>query len=562
MSSKSKSQKKVETLPVVGGFFNRLGIRQKIGLGYALVVIIAVCGVFTGRMIEDFYKRQVREQLIIDQPKTDLLTKLNSTVSHVRIQQRDLLDTPVNSQLWSQNSRLLLKEASEIIILIEEVGSQPEQISHTELADSYLQLATLAEEYTQTVTAYQQALKELIQQLEATPNNPAAATALVRQFAQQEVVQKLEELSLSSEELASQFRQRTSEALQAYEQAEKLGNWLLLVSVGISVGITTIIAAYTSWAIAVPLVKTTQIAQQVTEESNFDLQVPVLTSDEIGQLALSLNHLIESVAEYTEQLHEAKEAAEAANRSKSAFLANMSHELRTPLNAIIGYSEMLYEEAVDQEYEDFLPDLQKIKTAGKHLLDMISDILDISKIEAGHVTLYLESIDVVDLMKEVATTAKPLVEKNKNTLKVQAKGKLGNMYADRPKLRQILLNLLSNAGKFTSKGLITLSVEKVATASLDLTKIEGAGQLFNNMSQVFVFRVSDTGIGMSQEQLDHIFKPFTQADASTTKKYGGTGLGLAISKRLCEILGGILTVESQLDKGSTFIAYLPERTRS
>ena len=216
----------------------------------------------------------------------------------------------------------------------------------------------------------------------------------------------------------------------------------------------------------------------------------------------------------------------------------------------------------DSGSEDFLPDLEKIQTAGKHLLDMISDILDISKIEAGHVTLYLENFDVATMIEEVMTTAQTLVEKKGNALALKTKGELGTMYADQPKVRQILLNLLSNAAKFTEKGVITIGVERIKNEKPKPTKRIKNNDFnsgSNYSSQILIFRVSDTGIGMTDEQLDQIFKPFTQADASTTKKYGGTGLGLTISQRLCEILGGEISVESEDGKGSTFIVSLPER---
>jgi len=224
---------------------------------------------------------------------------------------------------------------------------------------------------------------------------------------------------------------------------------------------------------------------------------------------------------------------------------------------------MLQEDAQDSGSEDFLPDLERIQTAGKHLLDMISDILDISKIEAGHVTLYLENFDVAKMIEEVMTTAQPLVEKKGNALALKTQGELGMMYADQPKVRQILLNLLSNAAKFTEKGVITIGVERIKTQKTKPTKhSKNNDELLSGLnynSQVLIFRVSDTGIGMTDEQLQQIFKPFTQADVSTTRKYGGTGLGLTISQRLCQILGGEISVESQDGKGSTFIVSLPER---
>jgi PAS domain S-box-containing protein len=260
--------------------------------------------------------------------------------------------------------------------------------------------------------------------------------------------------------------------------------------------------------------------------------------------------LDERVKERTMQLvlsmkgaEEARIKAEEANRSKSEFLTNMSHELRTPLNAIIGYSEMLEEDAEDTGQEDFVPDIRKIQGAGKHLLSLINDVLDLSKIEAGRMELHLETFAVAPVIKDIVSTIQPVAENNANILSVNCPSNIGTMHADQTKVRQSLFNLLSNASKFTKRGEITLTVEKVKR---------------DNNEDWIHFRVSDTGIGMTPEQIQKIFKAFTQADSSTTRKYGGTGLGLTITEQFTNMMGGRVTVESEYGSGSTFTIELPK----
>lgn len=240
-------------------------------------------------------------------------------------------------------------------------------------------------------------------------------------------------------------------------------------------------------------------------------------------------------------LFRAKEAAEAASRAKSTFLANMSHELRTPLSAIMGYSELLQEQAELAGDNTFVPRLEKINIAANHLLSIINDILDLSKIEAGRMELFRERFELAVVVEEVLVTARPLIEKNGNQLQVITDRQLPAMYTDEAKLRQILLNLLSNAGKFTINGQVTLRVTAYS----------------EEQQPWLAFSIEDTGIGISQRQLVRLFQPFTQADASTTRQYGGTGLGLAITHHFCQIMGGNIEVESQVGEGSIFIVRLP-----
>jgi PAS domain S-box-containing protein len=265
------------------------------------------------------------------------------------------------------------------------------------------------------------------------------------------------------------------------------------------------------------------------------LGVPVI-ADESRVALMGLYHDIS-------ELSEARREAEGANKAKSQFLANMSHELRTPLNAIIGYSEMLQEEARDAGVESFVSDLAKIHTAGKHLLALINDVLDLSKIEAGKMELFLESFDVNAMLDDVATTIDPMVAKNQNRLTLMRGEGLGMMHADLVKVRQMLLNLLSNACKFTENGTITITVSRTPNA-------EG-GEM--------TFAVSDSGIGMNPEQIGRLFESFSQADASTARKFGGTGLGLALTRRFSQMMGGDVTVVSVPASGSTFTLRVPAR---
>jgi len=244
-------------------------------------------------------------------------------------------------------------------------------------------------------------------------------------------------------------------------------------------------------------------------------------------------------------LERARLDAEEASKAKSLFLANMSHELRTPLNAIIGYSEMLQEDAADFGYAEISPDLDKINTAGKHLLGIINEILDLSKIEAGRIDITVESFLVHDVIDTVVGTISPLLTVNKNTLELDCAPNLGTMATDVTRLRQILFNFLSNAAKFTKNGTITLSAHRTPRTE------------HTPKSDQLRFSVSDTGIGMDAEQLGRVFDPFIQGDSSTTRKYGGTGLGLTVNREFARLLGGEVEVKSTLGKGSIFTVCLP-----
>jgi signal transduction histidine kinase/DNA-binding response OmpR family regulator len=351
-----------------------------------------------------------------------------------------------------------------------------------------------------------------------------------------------------------------------------LGIVALAILVIIAISLTSIVISRRY--IARPLMKLQHSAALIAE-GDLEALIETGSGDEIGRLAEDLSvmrgslkqlfgELTESkdkLEEYSRILEEkveqrtadlasakteaeeARAVAEEASRAKSTFLAKMSHELRTPLNAIIGYSEMLLEDVEISGQKEFIPDLQKIGASGQHLLSLINEILDLSKIEAGKMDLYLESLDVKLMVEEVLSTIQLLVEQNENVLKVQWGDNLGTMYADLTKVRQSLFNLLSNACKFTERGTVSLDVSRDILDGVDW----------------LTFSISDTGIGMTEEQIDTLFQEFSQAEVSTTRKYGGTGLGLLLSKQFCQMMGGDIAVESELGIGSTFTIRLPAK---
>jgi len=309
-------------------------------------------------------------------------------------------------------------------------------------------------------------------------------------------------------------------------------------------GLSTLIALVFGYTLVHALskgVETLRDGARQIAQGNIRFDIELDSRDELAELAETLNHMSEQLANAIEDADEARHNADLANHAKSQFLANMSHELRTPLNAIIGYSEMLQEEAGEMTPDEVVADLDKILSAGRHLLSLINHVLDLSKIEAGKMQLYVETFEVTPVLQDLENTIGPLVSKNGNRLRLEVDEALKTLSTDQTKLRQSLLNLLSNACKFTHDGEISLTARRVREGDREWAE----------------FVVADTGIGMSGEELSRIFDAFSQAELATTKQYGGTGLGLAISKKFCLMMGGDITVASTPGEGSAFTVRLP-----
>jgi signal transduction histidine kinase len=450
--------------------------------------------------------------------RTEELIKLQRKIEAYRQVQHD-----TTSQLYSVATALLLGDEQTLSSTLRQLNQFGYDVDRLEFVAK--DEVELIEQFRRDYNRFIEVVTNVIE-LIRTGQAPQA-----RQMQLRESTPLADRLERLTNQLVNKAEADVVAGIEASTDAYETARWIVvgfaLGSIALALGLGYAI----SWSLLGPVKEIEKRLDEVAA-GQFAQRVHVVNRDELGVLASNVNRMCEELGRLYQQL-------ELASKHKSQFLANMSHELRTPLNAIIGVSEMLREdaEALKQDTEP----LDRVLGAGRHLLALINDILDLSKIEAGRMELHLETFPLVPVIKDVAKTIEPLAAKNQNRVAVSCDGAIGKLHADQMRLRQALLNLMSNANKFTKAGTITID----------------ARDNKENGREWITVAVADTGVGMTPEQMGRLFQEFSQATSSTASKYGGTGLGLVISRRFCQMMGGDITVKSEPGRGSTFTIRVP-----
>ena len=479
---------------------------------------------------------------------TNLTYQLSSENRNLRL---DNLQNAVASQLATVTIRQLLEDQQKEILVLDALkDGGKEQLSEEEIENGLSDLISLQTEirrlkpyvYADTVDSYNtlltgyDALHDGWYRFYVGYNNNKTPSIIKIEGEFANSMQLLSEFE-SLEILAAE--QQTLDLQKTVRFTDRITLAIYLFTIALTVSLGYLLIRYTNRSLNELNLGTVRIGG-----GDLKYHIPVNNDDEIGDLTIAFNEMSDKLSNAMAQVQQSKEKADQANRSKTNFLANMSHELRTPLNAIIGYSEMIIEDYREENTlneEQAVEDLARILSSGRHLLQLINDVLDLAKIESGNMTVFNETFDSVDIIEELINTMAPIAKKGDNLLVLEKSQDIPNLYNDAVKFRQLFLNLLSNACKFTHNGKITILVT------------------YNEKTRHAIYHVSDTGIGMTPSQLTRVFEAFIQADSSTSKKYGGTGLGLAICKQFVELMDGSMDVTSAEGEGTTFTILLPTR---
>jgi len=451
--------------------------------------------------------------------RTEELIKLQRKIEAYRQVQHD-----TTSQLYSVSSALLASDEATLSSTLRQLNQFGYDVDRLQFVakDEVELLGQFRQEYDRFVEIVTQVVDLIRAQRAAEARQMQAAQAAP-------LADRLERLT---NQLVNKAEADMVAGIEASKQAYENSQYIVIAFALGSIALALALGYTISWSMIGP-VKEIEARLNRIAAGDFTQRVHVVNRDELGALAANVNHMCEELGRLYQQLQSFSE-------NKSQFISNVSHELRTPLNAIIGLTEMMVANAARFGTEKAQEPLKRVKNAGTHLLGLINQVLDLSKIEAGKLELNPATVSLAPLIDEVIGTARQLAEQNKNRLVVEAPEDLGALSADPMRLRQILLNLLSNACKFTKQGEVSLRARKVG-----------------NGRDVVELAVADTGIGMTPEQLTKLFQEFSQAEASTAKNYGGTGLGLAITRKLARMMGGEVTVTSEHGKGSVFTVCLP-----